>query len=537
MKIRKALIYGCLLLLPLLAQSATYYVATNGVDGRIGTDWSTAVATISNAVGALAIANGDVVLVSNGTYIISEEILIDRGITVRGFSGEPRDVLIDGNDAVRCVRIWHSGATLADLTVTNGRTSSGDAYVGGAGIYVSLSSGGTISNCHISGNNAFGDGGGLMFSERARIYGCHVYGNHAAGNGGGLRLAANNPLTATSIIEQCVVYDNVADGNGGGIYARNSFIEIRNSVISNNMAVGDGAGIWLENYESNHFSRLINVAVCENKADNNAGGIYLHRGNGLIDGCIISNNSAAVQCAGVMLTAPRTAGHSRSIILNSIIIGNTGNGYGAVRSSSAIISNCFVIRNVSTNNNGLGAGIYAGDATELYNCLVAGNTNSHDMDRGGAGMHFYQMTGKIHNCTIAGNTTQTSGGGIWFSDDYTNEFLNCIIFGNTAGNSGTEDIGWRTGRGSVTNNFARSCSAIALKPDSDNISADPLFADPGNGNFRLQAGSPCVNAGLNREWMTDAVDLDGRPRLDRFTRLVDMGCYEYVWRGTMFNLK
>jgi hypothetical protein len=72
---------------------------------------------------------------------------------------------------------------------------------------------------------------------------------------------------------------------------------------------------------------------------------------------------------------------------------------------------------------------------------------------------------------------------------------------------------------------------------SGNITAYPEFIDPVANNYRLADGSPCINAGLNQEWMTDDVDLDGRQRLDRFTRQVDMGCYEYVWRGTMFNLK
>ncbi len=65
-----------------------------------------------------------------------------------------------------------------------------------------------------------------------------------------------------------------------------------------------------------------------------------------------------------------------------------------------------------------------------------------------------------------------------------------------------------------------------------NITNNPLFIADGigygtnlvPGNYRLQAGSPCVNAGTNLDWMTGACDLDGLPRILKGT--VDMGAYE-----------
>ena len=65
----------------------------------------------------------------------------------------------------------------------------------------------------------------------------------------------------------------------------------------------------------------------------------------------------------------------------------------------------------------------------------------------------------------------------------------------------------------------------------------PKFVDPAGNDYRLAAGSPCINTGWRQDWMKDDVDLDGRPRLDRFTRLADIGCYEYVFPGTMFHMR
>jgi hypothetical protein len=90
-----------------------------------------------------------------------------------------------------------------------------------------------------------------------------------------------------------------------------------------------------------------------------------------------------------------------------------------------------------------------------------------------------------------------------------------------------------------------------LGSGSQNIDADPLFVDPDSADFRLQAGSPCIDAGHN--WLVSPdtadldddgdtteltpLDLDGNPRFadDAATAdtgcgvpaPVDMGAYEY----------
>jgi len=83
-------------------------------------------------------------------------------------------------------------------------------------------------------------------------------------------------------------------------------------------------------------------------------------------------------------------------------------------------------------------------------------------------------------------------------------------------------------------------------PGTGNIDAAPMFVDPDNSDFRLQTGSPGIDAGHN--WaiagITDT-DLDGNPRFaaDRIDFdpgcgipvVVDMGAYEY--QGEPFPVK
>jgi hypothetical protein len=69
---------------------------------------------------------------------------------------------------------------------------------------------------------------------------------------------------------------------------------------------------------------------------------------------------------------------------------------------------------------------------------------------------------------------------------------------------------------------------------ANNIESNPQFVNKDTGNWRLQRTSPCVNAGTNEDWMT--LDLDGHFRIDRLSRIVDIGCYEYFPQGTVFSI-
>ena len=57
-----------------------------------------------------------------------------------------------------------------------------------------------------------------------------------------------------------------------------------------------------------------------------------------------------------------------------------------------------------------------------------------------------------------------------------------------------------------------------------NITNEPKFVDRMAGNLRLLSNSPCINRGMNQDWMIGAMGLDGIRRI--INGRVDMGAYE-----------
>lgn len=56
--------------------------------------------------------------------------------------------------------------------------------------------------------------------------------------------------------------------------------------------------------------------------------------------------------------------------------------------------------------------------------------------------------------------------------------------------------------------------------------SDPVFVDPGTGDYRLQPCSPLVDAGINTVVDNGETDLDGQPRINNVN--VDIGPYEFI---------
>ena len=97
---------------------------------------------------------------------------------------------------------------------------------------------------------------------------------------------------------------------------------------------------------------------------------------------------------------------------------------------------------------------------------------------------------------------------------------NTIVWGNTTAGGLSN---WAAG--STTGLTAERVVTTPVFPGTGNTDADPLFADFENGDYHPTLGS-ARNAGVALDWMADATDIDGNPRIAEGTP--DIGCHEYV---------
>ncbi|MCH8822221.1 MAG: hypothetical protein IH984_01820 [Planctomycetes bacterium] len=294
-------------------------------------------------------------------------------------------------------------------------------------------------------------------------------------------------------------------GNGGGMRNINSSPTVINCTFSGNSA-GGGGGMY------------------------NVGG-----SSPTVSDCSFSQNTAADGWGGGML-----------------------NTHGA----SPIVTNCTFSGNTANFGGGMFSGDYKGGAfPTVTNCTFVGNS----ADVGGGGMCNDFSSSTVTNCTFTGNTAGSVGGGM-YNSYYSTTVTNCTFSGNSAGDGGgmanvdgsdatvTNCILW----GDSPNEFSGSGTSTVGYSNvqggftgDGNIDADPLFVDPGIGDYRLSSGSPAIDAGNNwgvpideNDYDDDGVlcelfpvDLDGNPRFNADESdfdpgcgvpvVVDMGAYEY----------
>jgi len=479
-----ALLWICLILaIPCQARTIT-------VDDDGPADFNTIQAAINNS------NNGDIIIVSPGTYTGpgNRDInFLGKAITLR--STDPNDPNVVAATIIDCNGTEsepHRGfyfdnyedanSVLAGLTITNGYANQG------GGIFCEQSSP-TITNCDITGNSAgdeFGMGfaGGGIFCKEAvpTITNCVISKNYAR-HGGGVA-GCDGPISG------CIITDNWHSG------LSNCNGPITDCAITTNSAGRDGGGLKQCN------SEITDCNISNNTAEHMGGG--LSHCNGTISNCIITGNSVIVEGSG--------------------ILGSQG---GGLFQCNGVISNCIISGN-SAGGDGGGLGSCGGS---INSCIINGNSAQYD----GGGLSYCDAL--ITNCTIYGNSADKRGGGIF---NCSRPISNCIMWDDMAKLGNEIAIIWYLGcltTEVVYSDVRGGTAQIYVDPGSTlnwgagNIDVGPEFADPESGDFHLQPGSFCIDAGTNDpNGGLATTDIEGNPRLvdsdSDGQAVVDMGAYE-----------
>jgi len=255
------------------------------------------------------------------------------------------------------------------------------------------------------------------------------------------------------------------------------------------------------------------------------------------------------------------SGESRDSVLDGFtIVNGFGDGGGIEISGSPTIRNCDIRENFGFVAGGIA--VYAKSDPLIQHCIIEGNTGGFGRALGGsfatAGISFDLASGTVRDCTISGNfgweaggvsvnnsdvqfvncliignQTDSAGGGAAIRGTTSTRFIHCTIVGNSAsfggggigidfgspsvwnsivwGNS-PDGIGFTGFRGSTTTVSYSDVQEVWTGSGFGNISVDPLFRDS-KGDFRLSAGSPCIDVANNDLTPPDVFeDLLGNPR-------------------------
>ena len=219
-------------------------------------------------------------------------------------------------------------------------------------------------------------------------------------------------------------------------------------------------------------------------------------------------------------------------LYDCIITANRSDQFGGgVQAEGGLLDRC----RITANSAGwAGAGVACIGGGIIRNSVIDNNScdaiplppSFGSLHLGGGGVIFISG-GKLENSTIARNISQNNGGGLLYLPHpsiglITSYVHNTIISENIALTNGPN---YFDPDGALV--FEYSCSQPAITAPQDgggNISDDPEFISPGFGNFRLSNISPCLDAGENKAWMTDAGDYDNNPRI--YNATADMGAVE-----------
>jgi hypothetical protein len=240
-------------------------------------------------------------------------------------------------------------------------------------------------------------------------------------------------------------YENL-DFDGHKVVLASLFLKTRDTVyISRTTIDGSGVRTVIHFWCGEDSTAQVVGFTIQNGHDFNGGGI-----------CCWNNSSPTI----------------RNNVIVSCCASKCGGGVYCKESSPTLRSN--TIRSCSANHGG---GIFCWHSdSPIGKNIITSNSANED----GGGVWCGTASPLIDKNTISRNSA-AMGGGVWCGTG-SPQITNTILWGDT----GPEIYG---------DAIVRYSDVQGGWPGQGNIDSDPLFADPERGDFHLQWGSPCIDAG------------------------------------------
>ena len=292
--------------------------------------------------------------------------------------------------------------------------------------------------------------------------------NGSAKDGSGIFIRGSSPT-----VKHCNITGNSWDGEdgfGGGLHIKDGFPVISHCTISDNSTNWNGGGI----FSNDSSPTIINCTIIGNRAFNEGAGICCWDGTPLISNCVIKDNTTYYRRGGGI----------------------------ACRSSNIIVTKCTIADNSARHAGGGGLWLSGTDAM-ISQCTITGNST---YDGWGGGIYFDLCSATITDCILWNNAAPNGSEiGVYSAPGYVeqgyfngtpnpepsyNSYLTISYSDVKGGQAGVHvfgEPGW-----------------FLLNWEANNIDAEPIFADPNNGDYHLksQAGRWLENEG---RWTKDDV--------------------------------
>ncbi|CAN5183505.1 hypothetical protein BH11PAT1_BH11PAT1_3970 [soil metagenome] len=553
---------------PASASAATLYVSSSTANGYVvgndvnnGLSKSTPKLTFASA--DTAAANGDMIIVNDGTYSVGSSLTITKTYTVNSETDYGATLTASGTVFVFGISPASGGSVTFGKVIISGRSvTQNGIYLnaqatkyglilnstkiidytrfgvrGEAATNLDFTATNVILNSTVGGSGYPDIGIGpitavtsLWVSGKAVITGTRITTTAAAGASNSIRLYGNTGVTA-SVRNNTITASSVS--GGAAIDLKN----IANAVIDNNT-------ITISNTPSGSYDGIVVAAYSSTPADSS---------NAQISNNVIHNNGTGGHI--IMVGTDGTGGATDNQANNATVYGNTL--YGSSNSSTlhgimiGSQSGGSVYNNRVTDTNISYLAKLTTGQTTFYNNEAIGLLGTPSVlfyAKGATGARFINNTGYI--TPTSGNNAQ---GIITFEDPTIPTYSSNILYQNNnlyfsvtpnwvarnyASNTATFYSnnyyfnGVTPGNGWAYNNTTYATFATwQAAQESTALSVDPLFANVTSNNFNLTSSSPVIDVGTNANCPTTDFSGTTRPQDgdNNGSAICDIGAYEYTY--------